>query len=251
MKNYNVQDIVARYKEKPVSISQIASEFNLCNVTVSKILKRENVSLWSRQDLNRGYLKVDYFQEIDTEIKAYLLGLFAADGCIYTVNSDKFFTIQLKQEDADMIEFVKNELKAPRKIVKDKRDESLSISITNTSFVCHLIKNGVTEGKSNRFLPNLPENLMPHYIRGLFDGDGSIVIRKAHSYGNAMRCCVVILAHSNLIEQLRDYLEDKLKVSHLNFCNDGGDSHSIRYSSRHDFIAVTNFMYTDAKEKTR
>lgn len=145
-----------------------------------------------------------------------------------------------------MINFIKDELNAPRKIVLDKRDNSSSITVANDIFVQHLIEQGVAEGKSERFIPNLQEKFMPHYVRGLFDGDGSIVIRKAHSYGQAMRCCVVLLAHSKLINQLRDYLETKFAVSHLNFCSDGGDAYSIRYTKRQDFITVTNFMYSDA-----
>ena len=120
------------------------------------------------------------------------------------------------------------------------------ISIVNNLFVQHLIEHGVTEGKSTRFIPALSDWLMPHYIRGLFDGDGSIVIRKAHTYGKAMRCCVVLLAYSNIINPLREYLENKLNLYHLSLCSDGGEAYSVRYSSRHDFIAVTNFMYKNA-----
>ena len=245
-KFYDTKSIIARYKESPVSIEQIATEFNLCNVTVSRILKRENVRLWTRQNLHAKDLKVDYFEKIDTEIKAYLLGLFTADGCVYTTNSSKLFNIQLKSNDFYMIEYIKNELKAPRKIVRDKRDKSASISVINDIFVNNLIKNGVTEGKSDRFFPKISEALIPHYIRGLFDGDGSIVIRKAHSYGNSMRCCVILPAHFNLINQIKEYLETHLQLSHLNLCNDGGGAYSIRYSSRKDFLTVTDFMYSNA-----
>ena len=245
-KIYDIKSIVARYKETPVSIRQIASEFNLCNVTVSKILKSENVRLWTRQDLHLGDLRINYFKKIDTEIKAYLLGLFTAEGCVYAKNNSKLFNIQLQTDDSYMIEYIKDELKAPRKIVQDKRDKSSSISIINDIFVQNLIDNGVTEGKSDRFFPKISESLIPHYIRGLFDGDGSIVIRKAHSYGSSMRCCVVLLAHSKLIHQIKEYLEEKLGLSRLNLCSDGGDAYSIRYSKRKDFLAVTDFMYSNA-----
>ena len=93
MKNYTTQSIIARYLEKPVSINKIALEFNLCSVTVSRILKKENIPLWTRQDLNLGELKVNYFEMIDTEKKAYLLGLFTADGCIHTTKAGKLFNI--------------------------------------------------------------------------------------------------------------------------------------------------------------
>lgn len=245
-KSYIAENIVARYKESPVSIKKIATEFNLCAVTVSRILKRENVALWTRQDLNLGDLKINYFEEIDTEIKAYLLGLFTADGCVYKTKAGTLFSIQLKAEDSYMIEYIKDEIQAPRKIVQDKRDKSCSISVVNDVFVKHLIENGVSEGKSDRFFPNIPEQLIPHYIRGLFDGDGSIVIRKAHTYGTAMRCCIILLAHSKLINKVQSYLENRLKLSHLSLCSDGNDAYSLRYSRRTDFLALTEFIYSDA-----
>jgi len=135
MKNYDAERLIARYQEKPISIGKIAEEFNLCKVTVSKILKASNIKLWSRQYLNIGELKFDYFKNIDTEIKAYLLGLFAADGCIYSSACSKLFIIQMKSEDAYMIDFIKNELQAPRKTVTDKRDNSQTITVVNDIFV--------------------------------------------------------------------------------------------------------------------
>lgn len=196
--------------------------------------------------MNLGELKANYFEVIDTETKAYLLGLFAADGCIHTINNGKLFSIQLQSDDSYMIEYIKDELKAPRKIVYDKRDNSCSISIINNVFVQNLAIQGVLEGKSNRFFSNIPDEFISHYIRGLFDGDGSITIRKAHSYGKAMRCCFVLLAHSKLINQLQDYLERKLGLTHLSLCSDGGDAYSIRYSSHKDFLTVTDFIYENA-----
>ncbi|MBR1728208.1 MAG: hypothetical protein IJ728_01595 [Selenomonadaceae bacterium] len=245
-KNYDTENIIARYQEMPVSINQIAEEFNLCSVTISKILRNSNIKLWTRQDLNVGNLKVDFFKQIDTEAKAYLLGLFAADGCIYTANSGKLFSIQLQTEDAYMIEYVKAKLNAPRNIVVDKRDGSYSISVVNDGFVDNLAKYGVVTGKANRFLPDIADHLMHHYIRGLFDGDGSIIIRKSHSYGQAMRYCVVLLAHSKLIVQLQNYLERRLDLSHLSLNNDGSTAHSIRYSRQKDIIAIINYMYSNA-----
>ena len=61
-----------------------------------------------------------------------------------------------------------------------------------------------------------------------------------------MRCCLVLSAHLNLVNQLQDYLERKLGLTHLNLCSDGGDAYSIRYSSHKDFLTVTDFIYDNA-----
>lgn len=42
-KNYDASKIIARYQESPVSIGQVAAEFELCSVTVSRILKGANI----------------------------------------------------------------------------------------------------------------------------------------------------------------------------------------------------------------
>ena len=239
-------NIIADYMKAPISINDIAKKYDLCTVTISRVLRRNKIPLWTRQDLFQGDMIVDYFENINTEIKAYFLGLFSADGCVFITPSSKLFNIQLQEKDGYMIELIKNVIKFPRKIVVDKRDMSKSISVINNRFVDSLINHSVCSGKFNRFMPDIRDDLIHHYIRGLFDGDGSILIRKTHSYRTSLRCTVVILAYLKQLCQIQEYLERTLNVSHLKFCNEGKDIFSLRFSSKKDFLSITNFMYKDA-----
>ena len=55
--------------------------------------------------------------------------------------------------------------------------------ITNNDFATNLITQGCVEHKTDILEPpNIPKNLERHFIRGLMDGDGSIVMNQGE-YG--------------------------------------------------------------------
>lgn len=192
-------------------------------------------------------LRVSYFEKIDSEIKAYLLGLFIADGCIYKNKNSgsKLFNIQLQNEDSYMIEFIKNELNIQRKIVIDKGDNSACISVTNNIFVEHLEKYGMVQNKEKRYIPKLDDHLIHHCIRGLFDGDGSITY-KSGSNRRREQWCFVISAHGKIIYNLNNFLINRLSLNNNKLCNEGADIFISRWSSVHDFLALGEYLYKDA-----
>lgn len=247
-KNYDEQKIVDYYLQYPMSIEELHEEFSsLCTVTLSRCLKRHGLNLYSRQDILTRDVNIHYFDIIDSEEKAYLCGLFNADGCVYTkgTKAGNLFNIQLQKQDGYMIDFIKERLNINRQVVIDKRDESCSISLVNNYFVSKLMSLGITEGKDNRFMPKVPNELKRHWLRGLFDGDGSITIKKRSARHN-VQYCVIILGHSQLINQVKAWLINELNISDNKLCSDGGDAYSIRLANQRDFLAVTNYMYENA-----
>ena len=72
--------------------------------------------------LSRKYNKdIHYFDKIDTEEKAYILGFLATDGCIaVTKNGNKRIKITLKSSDKDILEKIKNQLKSDSPITTKK-----------------------------------------------------------------------------------------------------------------------------------
>lgn len=240
-KRLNEKAIIDFYEQRPMPVSEAATHFNLCNVTVSRVLKRNNVHMYSRQELVLGDLKTSYFENIDTETKAYLLGLFMADGCVY-INEigSKLFVIQLQVEDSYMIQFIKDELGAERKIVIDKRDGSSSISIINNDFVSNLEKHGVTENKLTRFIPEIDESLRGHFLRGLLDGDGSITYRKDRKEYD-----VVFSAHNKVAQQMRCMLINTLDIN-KNSLSFEDNLETIRWRKSEDVVKIIHYLYDDS-----
>ena len=133
----------------------------------------------------RGFHSNDkYFDIIDTEAKAYLLGFFIADGCITDGNR---ICLSNSIDDESVIELFQSEISPTTKIHYKNYQQGAKIRKTQLSFRFtsnHLYnklveKYGITENKThnNNFkfdFNNIPESLHVHFIRGFFDGDGGV-----------------------------------------------------------------------------
>jgi DNA-binding transcriptional regulator WhiA len=119
-----------------------------------------------------------FFETIDTPEKAYWIGMLMADGY---VNRRNYVSLQLKIADADLIEQFGIDLNVSRKpiICKKKMNGKMTYQLRQTvasaKIVEDLKKYGVVCGKTNReVVPDIP--YLSDFLRGLIDGDGSIVI---------------------------------------------------------------------------
>lgn len=238
-KKISDETVINFYTKEPISMERCAKHFNLCSVTISRTLKRNDIHIWSRQELKQKDLNVNFFKEIDTEEKAYFLGLIFADGCVFK-NSDKnnslLVSIQLQKQDGYLIEKFKEVTKAPRKIVIDKRDGSKSITIVNNVFVNNLINHGVKIHKENRVFIPINSSLQHHFIRGLFDGDGSFY-RTNHF--NLMLCGYSYFhdIYNFIIKTLN---MNSVKVSFTD------NTYNCRWGSQKDVMNFANYIYKDA-----
>lgn len=141
-------------------------------------------------------LRHSFFKNIETEIQAYLLGFFAADGSLDEKRN--MLRIKLQKRDNEIIELFKTispnariftdgnyESKATVRSNVVKTNTVTGIEITSKFLKEDLIKLGIYANKTYKELniPNLSEGLIIHFIRGYFDGDGSIIgsIRKPNA----------------------------------------------------------------------
>jgi len=140
----------------------------------------------------------DFFQVIDTEEKAYILGLLYADGTIRKRKGDSYVVrIGLNTKDIDLLyninkflsEYPVRQYDRPNKHVKSGIQQISELSITSTRMYNDLLKLGVHENKSltlNFPTENqVPKHLIHHFIRGYFDGDGSVYV--FNRYNNARK----------------------------------------------------------------
>jgi hypothetical protein len=100
---------------------------------------------------------------------AYVLGFILTDGCI-TGN-----TISIAQKEPEVLERIRiaMECTAPIKRRKNGKYHIHTLSINRKSMVEDLAAFGLGEKKSLTVgLPYLPPEYLPHFIRGVIDGDG-------------------------------------------------------------------------------
>lgn len=127
-------------------------------------------------------LDEDFFAEINTEQKAYILGLLATDGCVSNNSSHSnrvFLSLQARDEHILVEILCAMQANSP---VHDRPKGSFPgsgpmkyIALTSRKLVSDLAKLGITPRKSATLTyTTVPHNLERHYIRGLFDGDGTM-----------------------------------------------------------------------------
>lgn len=114
---------------------------------------------------------------IDTQEKAYLLGLFYADGNI-GLNQTQC-RIDLSLGDKELI-FKLKEL-FPFFYIHYDRGSKIELGNYCKDLKKDLISNGCLPRKSfdnrnNLHIPNIEDSLIPHFIRGYFDGDGGCTL---------------------------------------------------------------------------
>lgn len=175
------QRIITLYQQKCTQ-KEICYRLLVSEHAIRKTLKRNNIPMRTYSENNRKYeLDEHYFDTIDTQNKAYILGLFWADGCNHLGHYS--ITLCLQEDDKEVVEFVKNELKyeGPISYIKlSKKNKNhknqYKLCINDEYMSKKLNELGMVQAKSlvAKFPECVPEKLYSHFIRGVFDGDGCI-----------------------------------------------------------------------------
>lgn len=175
--------IIASYKAGK-SCYELAKICKCTPQSIFAILKKNNIKRRTLSEACRKY-KHDrhYFDVIDTEPKAYFLGLLYADGNVF----QDVVSIALQQPDKSILNKLKKALKYTGPIIPVKksggRQPQWKLTITSSELAQGLSKWGLIPNKGFHLLfPVLPDALYPHFIRGYFDGDGCIYINKKQDY---------------------------------------------------------------------
>ena len=182
MQNLDLEVIDCYIKSK-WSAMQIAKHYNKNVKTIWAILKRNNVKARSLSEASMKYTCNDFFfSNIDTEEKAYWLGVLYADGNI-SKNSSKsgqiFFTSTDKVWVESFLKTINSTNTAKSEMHKKFNKIIWKARITSTQMFNDLNNLGCTPVKSLSIrLPKLPKSLLHHFIRGYFDGDGTVGVYK-------------------------------------------------------------------------
>jgi intein-encoded DNA endonuclease-like protein len=152
-------------------------------------------------------------KEITSPLEAYFYGWMLSDGSVYYNKQAYSYSTKIKvhQKDEDVLD-----LFLDFKVFKGKRIEGVNKYIIsyNRQFALNLIELGCLPSKSKIInegkveLPNINDELMPYFIRGLFDGDGCYYLRHKHSLN-----CTISNRNEVLLLQVKNYLDTKLDIN--------------------------------------
>lgn len=232
------------YVLKEISIKRIVLNYNipLCENTIKTFLEFNNIEIRSDifyQEYNYNTLEENFFDNIDSEEKAYWLGFIMADGCITQRSENSIcLSISLARKDKAHLKKFLNSLKcdAPiRDYLVTGKYEASSIKITNLNLGNSLIDKGIIPRKTYfcKF-PNIDKQYHLPFIRGVFDGDGSIKISKGISVVGTEE---LIRAIGKILEVNEKYIYKNEKSKNL---------FEIATSKRSEVYRILELLYGEA-----
>ncbi|NDB57314.1 hypothetical protein EB001_02510 [bacterium] len=182
-----------------------------------------------------------------TEESCYWAGFLAADGCVDTKNRVR---IMLKYDDINHLEKLKAFLQSTHTIsVNTDKYNRCSFELTS-SHICDMLELNfnIVPNKTDKlkFPSHIPRKWLIHYLRGYFDGDGSIC--ESFSNKNSITASLYVTFASgcrDYSETLFMYLQKELNLGgHLQKFKDSV-KWQLKYNTN-DAIALLGYMYEDS-----
>lgn len=212
---------------------------------------RKIIPLFGRRNrVYRGKRKyaVDelYFDSIDCEHKAYWLGFLAADGCVRLLKNGGYVDFGVKEADSHILnEFLRDiqsehvvRLSSKRigsKVFKQKR-----VIISSEKLAQRLSDLGVVPRKSliiswSQCVRDIPEDMIRHFVRGYFDGDGSW----------SGKSWSIVSGSKRLLLGMRSYLISILGLSPVALYKP--KNYVLQWGGRKAVGMLYDFMYNDCQ----
>ena len=140
---------------------------------------------------------------------AYVLGFFAADGCM-TQNKRGGHFIEFHITDKDILEKMQLVLGSDHKISVRKRNDAWKkayrLQIGSKEMFQDLLKLGMTPQKSSTLnFPQVPKGYLADFVRGYFDGDGNVYANRYQRKGRKKLSRTLLTGFTS---GSRDFLEE-------------------------------------------
>lgn len=240
-----------------ISNPQIAEELNINITSVQNFayklglrksdefifnLRSEKGKIGGKNSVNHNY-----FNEMNTAEKWYWAGWLWADGCVHKPVDNNGFMVSLKLQHGDfmIIDRFKEDLEiksVPREYQFKVGQKQYGIRFSSAQIHRDLARIGIIPNKSvhAKYPPNIDDIFLPHFIRGVFEGDGCIYNAKRYS-------TLIIIGTGIFCDWINTIIYQQLGIS--------GKTHQLktksnctweyRVSARHKISTIANWMYQD------
>ncbi|MGL4451344.1 MAG: LAGLIDADG family homing endonuclease [Sarcina sp.] len=242
------EKIIEAYK-KGLSLKDVAKNFGYRSPnTIKNILIKYNIERRSTAGYKESFNE-DFFETIDSEEKAYFLGFFMADGNVCErEKSQPCIRMELNIKDKYILEKFEKLLGLKNK-VKDTRKNCVSIRVHSKKMFEDLGRYGVipnkTKKESFKAIKELDAEMIRHFIRGFFDGDGWITNTTSHGKRKGVRKCIGFVSNKAMLEDMKLYLNLVLGTR-LNKVTDRIGCSMLLYSSKKDVEVLKKYMYQNS-----
>ena len=186
--------VVYNYLYLNMGTEKAGVEYGISGFLVKKILHERGVTLRNyteSKQAGRKYTVNDNFFKTQGPDMAYLLGFLAADGNVS--KAENGVTIQLQESDKDFLELIRAKVESSRPIkfyLTNAGKPTCKLEVWSSEWKKDLAIYNIVPNKT--FILQPPDRLNPRYyidyIRGYFDGDGSIYVNNS-KYAREFAIC--------------------------------------------------------------
>ena len=229
-----------------LSMSDVGLKFNVTAATIHSILHKNKAKI---HPTKKYTVNEEYFDNIDTEEKAYIFGLLYADGNNFhkEYTNNYVITLQLQKQDKYILERIKKALKytGPLTYTKLKHmnhSNTWTLRITSKKLSNKLSELGLVPRKSliKKYPYWLDKSLEHHFIRGYFDGNGSITTRGKAKYPQCG-----IASNKHMVYAFKDIFKELGVISKI-YKKEDNKSYSLMVYTREQCVIMRDYLYKDA-----
>lgn len=226
-------------------IENVMAKYHVSYASVYNAIKRYNLDY--KYTYGRTiFFNESYFEKIDTEDKAYWLGFIFADGSISKtdskVSTENRLTISISVKDKALLQKFAECISMPQDKIRHYTPKNSYSCSEMVSIYCNSIKM-VTDLKNlnctprktfHSQMPPIPEHLIRHFIRGYFDGDGTIS-------GNTFE----FTSDGNILHEIQIILMNSLGYRKTKI-RERKNAFNLRYGGHNQLQKMFHYLYDDA-----
>lgn len=209
-------------------------------------------------------LRHDFFKNIQTELQAYLLGFHAADG---SINLERYtLRVKLTKNDSEIVNLFKESISPEAytrnvngfdSIIREKpvtTKTAFEVNISSKILINDIIELGYGPNKTYKelHLPKISEDLIRHFIRGYFDGDGSIIgsvrkpnIKNREKNYRVTRAFNIDCKNNAILNEIKNFLEKYDINININYIS-RDDMYRLVTSAQEQIERLFHFLYDDS-----
>lgn len=232
----NPEEVYSKYKELN-NLNALSAFYKKSPNSLKTLLNKNGYTINSITTARQYFFDINFFENIDTEERAYWLGFLYADGSLSKRNLS--IACHLQYSDRTHLEKLAQILKYTGKIQLTKQTNCWSITLSSQKMCTDLVSKGCFYNKTYllRFPTEeqVPNHLIRHFIRGYFDGDGCITTKPLWS----------IVGNYLFIEELQKKLVAILDLNYTKlYKHKSFDCYSVLYGGKNQVLKLYNYLYT-------
>lgn len=239
-------DLAKRLLLEYGSLPKVARIMNLNLLTLRLRLRKNGIDVKKR----KYTLNEEYFEKIDNPNKAYFLGLLYADGNVFMPEGR--VSINIEQSDGYILQSLLNDVGSNMSIKlrtfnKPNHRPQNNISLSSKKLSEQLIKLGCVPRKSLILKfpteEQVPSHLIRHFVRGYFDGDGSVYMVK----GKYKRLVFNLVGTIDMMNGFKKLMEKELNLGYRKIYKNG-NVYSLSYGGNLQCKRIYEWLYKDCED---